>query len=91
MYTIKSAAWTLGKGGRCISHDSNSHHAHVQHEAALTTAEGMLEEDAAAFNRFLKASDEKVQAAMRCADVELKAKQEKVCCQALSKGLCVWT
>lgn len=38
----------------------------------------MLEEDAANFDRFLKQSDEKVQQAMRKADIEMKAKQEKV-------------
>ena len=50
-----------------------------QYEAALSQAEAMLLEDGAAFDRFLKESDEKVQLAMRCADIETKAKQEKVC------------
>ena len=50
----------------------------LQHEAALTKAEQTLEEDTAAFNKFLKESDEKVQQAMSRADTEMKAKQEKV-------------
>ncbi|CAL8467313.1 g6850 [Coccomyxa elongata] len=49
-----------------------------QYEAALSQAEATLLEDGAAFDRFLKESDEKVQQAMRRADVETKAKQEKV-------------
>ena len=50
----------------------------LQHEAALTKAEETLEEDTAAFDKFLKESDEKVQQAMSRADAEMKAKQEKV-------------
>ena len=53
----------------------------LQHEAALTKAEETLEEDNAAFDKFLKESDEKVQQAMSRADAEMKAKQEKVCSQ----------
>ncbi|BDA40395.1 Cilia- and flagella-associated protein 100 [Coccomyxa sp. Obi] len=48
------------------------------YEAALSQAEATLLEDGAAFDRFLKESDEKVQQAMRRADTETKAKQEKV-------------
>ena len=51
---------------------------HMQHEAALTKAEATLEEDSAAFDKFLKESDEKVQQAMARADAEMRAKQEKV-------------
>ena len=51
---------------------------HMQHEAALTKAEATLEEDSAAFDKFLKESDEKVQQAMAKADSEMRAKQEKV-------------
>jgi hypothetical protein len=50
----------------------------AQHEAALAKAEAALEEDAASFDAFLKDNDEKVQAALRRADAESKAKQEKV-------------
>ena len=50
----------------------------AQHEAALIQAEAMLEEDAVKFDAFLKANDEKVQAAVRKADTETKARQEKV-------------
>lgn len=50
----------------------------AQYEAALSQAEATLLEDGAAFDRFLKESDEKVQQAMRRADTETKAKQEKV-------------
>ncbi len=53
----------------------------LQHEAALTKAEKTLEEDTAAFDKFLKESDEKVQQAMSRADAEMKAKQEKVSSQ----------
>ena len=49
-----------------------------QYEAALGHAEATLQEDAAAFDGFLKESDEKVQQAMRRADAEMKLKQEKV-------------
>lgn len=52
---------------------------YLQHEAALTKAEETLGEDTAAFDKFLKESDEKVQQAMSRADAEMKAKQEKVC------------
>ncbi|KAK9916483.1 hypothetical protein WJX75_003220 [Coccomyxa subellipsoidea] len=48
-----------------------------QYEAALGHAEATLQEDAAAFDGFLKESDEKVQQAMRRADAEMKLKQEK--------------
>ena len=51
----------------------------LQHEAALTAAEGTLEEDSAAFDKFLRESDEKVQQAMSRADTEMKARQDKVC------------
>lgn len=50
----------------------------LQYEAALSHAEATLQEDAAAFDGFLKESDEKVQQAMRRADAEMKLKQEKV-------------
>ena len=50
----------------------------LQHESALTAAENTLEEDSAAFDKFLKKSDEKVQQAMGWANTEMKAKQEKV-------------
>lgn len=39
----------------------------------------MLEEDALRFDAFLKENDEKVQEAIKRADVEAKAKQDKVC------------
>ena len=51
----------------------------MQHEAALAKAEAQLDEDAAKFDAFLKENDERVQAALRKADAESKAKQEKVC------------
>ena len=41
-------------------------------------AEAALNENAAKFDTFLKENDEKVQAALRKADAESKAKQEKV-------------
>ena len=51
----------------------------MQHEAALSKAELTLEEDSAAFDRFLKESDENVQQAMSGADIEMRIKQGKVC------------
>ena len=39
----------------------------------------MLEEDALRFDAFLKENDEKVQEAIKKAEVEAKAKQDKVC------------
>ena len=51
----------------------------MQHEAALSKAEVTLEKDSAAFDRFLKESDENVQQAMSGADVEMRLKQGKVC------------
>ena len=59
--------------------DSLTWSGQLQHEAALSKAEVMLEEDSAAFDRFLKESDENVQQAMSGADVEMKLKQGKVC------------
>mgnify|MGYP003589290304 CR=1 FL=1 len=38
----------------------------------------MLEEDALSFDAFLKENDEKVQEAIKRADVEAKSKQDKV-------------
>ena len=40
----------------------------------------MLEEDALRFDAFLKENDEKVQEAIKKAETEAKAKQDKVCC-----------
>ena len=62
----------------CPSIDSAN--ACIQHEEALNKAEATLKEDALNFDAFLKDNDEKVQVAIRKADVETKAKQEKVCC-----------
>lgn len=64
-----------GRTARRLSKDTMMH---MQHEAALTKAEATLEEDSAAFDKFLKESDEKVQQAMAKADAEMRAKQEKV-------------
>ena len=64
-----------GQTARRLSKDTIMH---MQHEAALTKAEATLEEDSAAFDKFLKESDEKVQQAMAKADAEMRAKQEKV-------------
>ena len=53
-------------------------------------SEEMLEEDAARFDTFLKENDERVQAALRKADMEARAKQDKVrssLCQNLWRGL----
>jgi hypothetical protein len=49
-----------------------------QREEALKKSESMLEEDAVRFDAFLKENDDKVQEAIRKADVEVKAKQDKV-------------
>ena len=57
----------------------------VQREEALKKSEQMLEEDALRFDAFLKENDEKVQEAIKRAEVEAKAKQDKVpttCCFA---------
>lgn len=50
----------------------------VQREEALKKSEQMLEEDALRFDAFLKENDEKVQEAIKKAEVEAKAKQDKV-------------
>ncbi len=50
----------------------------AQHEEALNKAEATLKEDALIVDAFLKDNDETVQVAIRKADVETKAKQEKV-------------
>lgn len=50
----------------------------VQREDALKKSEAMLEEDALRFDSFLKENDEKVQEAIKKAEVEAKAKQDKV-------------
>lgn len=44
----------------------------------LVCAQAMLEEDALRFDAFLKENDEKVQEAIKHADTEAKAKQDKV-------------
>lgn len=49
-----------------------------QREEALKKSEQMLEEDALRFDAFLKENDEKVQEAIKRAEVEAKAKQDKV-------------
>lgn len=57
----------------------------MQREEALKKSEQMLEEDALRFDAFLKENDEKVQEAIKKAEVEAKAKQDKVlttCCLA---------
>ncbi len=57
----------------------------MQREEALKKSEQMLEEDALRFDAFLKENDEKVQEAIKKAEVEAKAKQDKVpttCCFA---------
>ena len=51
----------------------------MQREEALKKSEQMLEEDALRFDAFLKENDEKVQEAIKKAEVEAKAKQDKVC------------
>lgn len=48
-----------------------------QREEALRKSEQMLEEDAERFDAFLKENDEKVQEAIKRAEVEAKAKQDK--------------
>ena len=50
----------------------------LQREEALKKSEQMLEEDALRFDAFLKENDEKVQEAIKRAEVEAKAKQDKV-------------
>eukprot|EP00899_Mesostigma_viride_P027760 jgi/Mesvir1/8169/Mv12474-RA.2 len=50
----------------------------LQREEALKKSELMLEEDALRFDAFLKENDEKVQEAIKWAEVEAKAKQDKV-------------
>ena len=50
----------------------------TQREEALRKSEQMLEEDALRFDAFLKENDEKVQEAIKRAEVEAKAKQDKV-------------
>ena len=50
----------------------------LQREEALKKSEQMLEEDALRFDAFLKENDEKVQEAIKKAEVEAKAKQDKV-------------
>ena len=50
----------------------------LQREEALRKSEQMLEEDADRFDDFLRENDEKVQEAIRKAEVEGKAKQDKV-------------
>ena len=54
-----------------------------QREEALKKSEQMLEEDALRFDAFLKENDEKVQEAIKRAEMEAKAKQDKVCMMAL--------
>ena len=49
-----------------------------QREEALKKSEQMLEEDALRFDAFLKENDEKVQEAIKNAETEAKAKQDKV-------------
>lgn len=58
----------------------------VQREEALKKSEQMLEEDALRFDAFLKENDEKVQEAIKKAEVEAKAKQDKVCLHPLTPG-----
>lgn len=48
----------------------------------------MLEEDALRFDAFLKENDEKVQEAIKHADTEAKAKQDKVCSRSRPFTLC---
>ena len=50
----------------------------LQREEALRKSEQMLEEDALRFDAFLKENGEKVQEAIKRAEVEAKAKQDKV-------------
>ncbi len=49
----------------------------MQREEALKKSEQMLEEDALRFDAFLKENDEKVQEAIKKAEVEAKAKQDR--------------
>ena len=57
-----------------------------QREEALRKSEQMLEEDALRFDAFLKENDEKVQEAIKRAEVEAKAKQDKVSPRAMHPG-----
>jgi hypothetical protein len=50
----------------------------TQREEALKKSEHMLQEDAQRFDAFLKENDEKVQAAIKKAEVATKAKQDKL-------------
>ena len=50
----------------------------LQRKGALRKSEQRLEEDALRFDAFLKENDEKVQEAIKRAEVEAKAKQDKV-------------
>lgn len=59
-----------------------------QREEALKKSEQMLEEDALRFDAFLKENDEKVQEAIKRAEVEAKAKQDKVRGCMGQGGLC---
>ncbi|WIA23526.1 hypothetical protein OEZ85_000262 [Tetradesmus obliquus] len=67
-----------------------------QREEALKKSEAMLEEDGLRFDAFLKENDEKVQEAIKRADTEAKAKQDKLHGDAEAKakqdsvGLIVW-
>eukprot|EP00877_Chromochloris_zofingiensis_P008558 jgi/Chrzof1/3956/Cz13g14240.t1 len=49
-----------------------------QRDEALKKSEAMLEDDAVRFDAFLKENDDKVQEAIKNAEVEAKAKQDKV-------------
>ena len=50
--------------------------------------QAMLEEDGLRFDAFLKENDEKVQEAIKRADTEAKAKQDKVNKEAGAHGWC---
>lgn len=50
----------------------------LQREEALKKSEQMLEEDALRFDAFLKENDEKVQDAIKKAEIEAKARQDKL-------------
>lgn len=54
-----------------------------QRDEALKKSEAMLEDDAVRFDAFLKENDDKVQEAIKNAEVEAKAKQDKVCSRLL--------
>jgi hypothetical protein len=60
-----------------------------QREEALKKSEQMLEEDALRFDAFLKENDEKVQEAIKKAEVEAKAKQDKVGSELGWVGWCI--